>query len=397
MASESSDSELPSNWSQMEDLINNTFDNIISLVIKRRETVLSQLKEFIMEHTCLSNSIEQLKSTISLVQETLNENPVIDVQEKTTVDLRKKLSELEPNVNIHRIFVCNQKELNRALASLGSIEVVPSPYMDKTVPKLAIPAGPVCNLKRPVRLSVDESLDLIAVTDRENSQVCLFSLKGEFINSFGVEYFSYPLAVKIISHSEIIVSDSVKQCISLIHYERNKKRKFKVKLTLEEINSITSLDFDRETDLIYATESISHSLLVLNKEFKTVSELKNKFLFPQNVFVNNEEIYIQDFNNPSLHILTKTSLEVLRSVIARGFNLDTEIPLSFFVDNRGYILVGEMSGEIQVYSPSGQMLHSFAKQRTGLGEIVSPHGVCVLANYDVIVISDNTNYPIQVF
>ena len=399
MASESCEPELAALWSKMEDLVNNTFDNIICLVNERREVVLSQFKQLRDKKNRLSNSIEQLRSTISLVRENLNEDNVIDMQEKTTVNLNVRLTELKSEMNISHVFVCDQKELNRTLTSLGSFEILPLPYMNTaaSVQTLALGNGLDSNLQRPMRLSVDESLDLIAITDPMNNRVCLFSLKGQFINSFGTEYFSHPFAVKIINHNEIIISDSVKQCMSLIHFDRNKKGRFKVKLTLPETIYITALDFDSKTNLIYATESLTHSLLIFNKEFKIVSELKNQFIYPQNIFINNEEVYVQDFNNPSLHILSITSLTVLRSIIPRGISLSTEIPLSFYVDNEGYILIGDLAGVIQVYSPFGQMLHSFSKKGTGLGEISSPNGICVLANYDVIVISNNPNFPIQLF
>ena len=264
-----------SNWSQMKDLVNNTFDNIVRMVNKRREDVLSKLYDLRGENDDLSNSIKQVRSTISLVHEKLKGNNVIDVQEKTTVDLKTKLTELESERNIDHVFVCNQKELNRTLDSLGSFEEFPLYYLNKIEPKFVFPSKSVSNLRRPVKLSVDESLDLIAITDRTNKQVCLFSLNGQFINSFGKEYFLYPYAVKIINHNEIILSDSVKQCIALIHYERNKKGRFRVKSRLTEMHSITALDFDKETNLIYATDSVTHSLLILNKGLKIVRELRS--------------------------------------------------------------------------------------------------------------------------
>ncbi|KAI6653643.1 NHL repeat protein [Oopsacas minuta] len=383
--------------SDMEDLIHNTFDKIISKVNLRREKLISQFRDIQTQKNAIFQSIDQLKSARSILQEKLRINPLSAIQQRTTADIDGALANLQLEASIEHIFVCNEKNLDNALTRLGGFELQPNQYIAKSIPKFAFGADSKSSLRKPVRLSVDESLDLIAVTDSISKQIYLFSLEGKYLNSFGKDYFAHPCAIKIINHNEILVTDYQKEDMSLIQYERGKKEKFKLKLKLNERRCITSLDYDKNNNQIYATESITHSLLIFNKEFKIITDLNNLFLFPQNVVITDTEIYIQDHNNPCFHILSKYTLEFSRSLISRGLHLSTESPLSFTIDQKGCIIIGDKSGVIQVYAPSGQLIHTFAKKGTELGEVYSPTGIFVRSNYDVIVISNSPNYPIQVF
>lgn len=383
--------------SDSEDLINNLFDRIVSKVNLRRETLLLEVRKSRSRKDSIIRSIEDLKSTRSLVQNRLRANDMKEIEERTTSDLNRDMDLLRLELKKECIFVCNENQLDSDLAILGSFEDPPVQYLNECIPKsICCTKSSSMPLKHPMRLCVDESLDIIAVSDWMTKQIYLFTLEGEYLNSFGKEYFSNPCAIKVINGTEMIVSDYENDCMALVRYERNRKGKFKIKLRLNERRYLTSLDYDKDTDLIYTTEPTTHTLFVFNKLFQIISE-RNIFLFPQNVVLTEKQIYVQDYNNPSIHILSKLTLEITRSIIRRGIDLDLEVPLSFSLDNMGRIIMGAKSGVIQVYAPSGQLLHSFANKGSGLGELHSPNGVFVRKNYDVIVISNNPNYPIQVF
>ena len=383
--------------SELEDSINNSFDRIVCKVNSRRETLLSEVRIIRSRKDSIVRSIENLNSTRSFVQDNLRDNELKEIQERTTTDFKKEVETLKLDLRKASFFVCNENQLDNALANLGSIEDPPVQYINKdTSNSICCTKSSSMPLKQPMRLCVDEALDIIAVTDRTNRQIYLFTLEGKHLNSFGKEYFTNPYAIKIINDTEMLVTDYAIDCMALVHYERNRKGKFKIKLRLNERRYLTSLEYDKDTDLIYATESTAHSLLIFNKLFQIISE-QSIFLFPQNVVLTKKQIYVQDCNNPSLHILSKLTLEVTRSIIPRGMNLDLEVPLSFSLDNKGRIIMGVKSGVIQVYAPSGQLLHTFSKMGSELGEVLSPNGVFVKQNYDVIVLSNNPNYPIQVF
>ena len=383
--------------SESENLINNLFDIIISKVNLRRESLLSEMRMIRSRKDSIVRSVENLNSAKSLLQDKLRDNEVQEIQRRTIADFNKEVDKLNLELRKERVFVCDESQLDAALANLGSFEDPPVQYLSKGIPN-SICCTKSCNipLKQPVRLCVDESFDIIAVTDRTNKQIYLFTLKGKYLNSFGKEYFGDPCAIKIINGTEMLVTDYENDCMALVHYERNRKGKFKIKSRLNERRYLTSLDYDQDTDLIYTTEHSTHSLLIFNKHFQIIST-RNIFLFPQNVVLTEKQIYVQDYNNPSLHILSKDTLEITRSIIPRGINLNLEVPLSFSLDKMGRIIMGVKSGVIQVYSPSGQLVHTFSKIGSGLGELLSPNGVFVTKDYDVIVLSNNPNYPIQMF
>ena len=392
----------PTNWEEMENLINNKFREIITKVKEKRDTVLAEIRDLRRKELYLIESIREVERMKYTLEEQMGNNLVIDLQRKTIVEFNEKLSSLrkEQVENTDYMFVFNGKEIERSLSTLGSIQLRPKHYLGKGVPKLTFGNLPENPIKKPVRVSCEEELGLIALTDVPTRQIFLFSLNGDFIQSFGRGYFKFPCAVKIISHKELAVSDFEHQNICKVVYDRDKRTKPKISPVYTQAKTITSLDYDKASDLIYASSSSGHCVLILTREYKFVSSIRGFLLFPQSIFVAEKEIYVLDKNNPALHILCKLSHEKIRSIIPCGIGLELENSAVFTLDQDGYIIIGKCQGPdkmLQVYSQSGQLLHSFSKEGNAEGDVLDPAGIFVTKNRDLLVLSRNSNFPIQLF
>ena len=392
----------PRDWQEMVHLVNTSFDNIIDKVNKRRTKMLTLIKEFEEKETDLYKSIKKFDDMKNTLQEQMNDNLFVDFQQKTSEECEKKLSTLriEANKYTDSMFVFDEKEIDRALSVLGGVELRPKHYLEKGVPKLAFCNLPDNSMHKPIQTSCDEELDLVAVTDVYSRQVFLYSMKGGFIQSFGRNNLKFPYAVKIISETELFVSDFTHQIIYKVKFYRNQANKAKITEFLTGVAAITSMDYDKESKLLYATSSINHCILMITSEGELQSKILNFFIFfPQALCLTKDEIYVLDRQNPALHIFSKSSHEILRSIIPSGIGLNHEVSSDFTLDQDGNILLVEMFGRcsVHIYSPSGQLLHSFSKKGTGLGELIYPTSISVTQNKDILVLSRNPDYPVQIF
>ena len=395
----------PRDWQEMVHLVNTSFDNIIDKVNKRRVKVLTLIKELEEKETDLYKSIKKVDDMKHILEEQMIDNLVASFREKSITDFNDKLSELRKGADIFAdyIFVFDEKEIDKALSTLGGIELRAKHYLGKGVPKLSFGNSPDNPNKHPRRLSFDEELDMIAITSTHDKKVFLYSMKGDFIQSFGEDYFEQPYAIKIISKTELFVSDFIHKTICRIEFERSRTKKQKITYTpvVSGYEYITSIDYDKESILFYATCSTSHCVLIFTREGKIKSKiLESLIIFPQDLFLTKHEIYVLDQQNPTLHIFSKSSHEILRSIIPSGIGLNHEVSQCFTLDQDGNILLVKVHSSlnlVHIYSPSGQLLHSFSKKGNGLGELMNPTSISVTQNNDIIILSQNPDYPIQIF
>ena len=384
-------------WMELEMSVNNAFDKIIFQIEERRTSLLNKIRNIFAKKQNILRSIKQIESTRSLIQVQMKDNYMNEVQAKTLADLNKSLCNLETEAAHENNygFFCDTKEFSRALANLGSIDKDPKPYLFKDKARFSFQK--VKNLLSPTRLSVNEDVGLVCVSDHKGRQLLLFTLEGSFVNSFKLDQLKCPVSVKLINKKEVIVSDYTVDSIFRIEFDINKNNKCKT-LCSRNYLYVTSLDHDGEMDLIYITASLYGSLQILNRTNLTVAgKVEHSFIFPRCVLVKKSEIFVLDCNNPCIHVLSKSTLELIRSVIPQGISLNFSNPLGFAIDNVGRIIVSNFHGnsnQIQVYSPFGQLLHSFPEEESIL---VQPASIYVTKECDVIVISSNPDTPIQVF
>ena len=388
----------PRDWQEIVVLVNTSFDEIVVKVNERRDKVLNLIKELQEKESGIHESIKKVEMVKAILEEQMDDN-LAYLQQKTIAEFSDKLIALRKEAIMYSDyrFVHSKKEIDRALSIFGSLELCPNHYLDRGVVQVAFGILPDNLARQPARFSCDESLDLIALTDVPSRQIFLFSMKGDFIQSFGKDYFKLPFAVKIITDKELVVSDIEHQIICKVAYDRDKRTKPKIS-TSYEANSVTSLDYDKESDLIYAT-SENRCILILTRECKFVSKIEG-FIYPQSLFIAEKEIFVLDKNNPALHVLSKSTHKWIRSIIPRGIDLQLQNADAFTLDQDGYILIGKFStfhNAIQIYSPSGHLVHSFPQKEISLQDEIMPIGIYVTENKDVVVLSQNPNFPIQFF
>lgn len=383
---------------EAERLVHISFNRIIDEVNKRREKVLSNLRDIQDTIPRFMRSINELEVEIAEIENGrgLRENLLHETKESTIKDFKKRIEDFHMQACLADFdyqFVFDDTELKRALSTLGAFEKSPRHYSEKEFAK----SGFEYELKCTGRFSVNEELGLIAVNNRNEKKICYFDLnKGKYISSFKLE--SYPVcAIEIIDKQEIALS--VFHSKSIMTVQNNPRDKTPAKSLSEmkgKLEAVTSICYDKQSDRIYAVSSTKHSLYILNRELSDHKILSLPCRFPQSIRITVKEIFILDCGNPCLHILSKDeTILFLRSIIPRGSDLIIDNPSCFAVDKDGSIII-PIRNKMNIFSSSGQLLRSFPVNQN-LDTISQSIGVFVTQNYEIILLTDAPKFPIQIF
>ena len=393
-----------SKWDNLEIQINTFCDSLIDRVNEKRFNLLQQIRDSRSQARHTEDSVDQLKKGISVLETELRGNRVKDCQEKMLKEMNLEIKSLRlttPSPSDYMLLSAGSETVDTSVDKLACVVKVPKQYMCKDLPKYTIGKNQKFVLRFPRSISVSEPLDLVAIVDKGCKSIFLFTLSGKFINQFGDKHLEYPVSVKITSAGDFYVTDA-RAKNSILKF-RPVKGDMQAKILLQcavygKYEYCTGLDFDTSTSLLYVTLSTEHAVAVFSQDLV----LRDKFIpsvyFPQDIKVTNEEIFILDFNNPCLHVLSKSTRAILRSIVPRGITLPLKTAAFFCFDRDGNIIISDAQNHnIQVYSASGVLLHTLSQEGHSIGEVYVPSGVYVTGDYDVIVASQNSNFPVQIF
>lgn len=392
------------NWNDLEYQVHSFCDKLIAKTNEKRFYLLQKIQDAKYQAKHIEDSVKQLTNGISLLEIELKGNNVRDCQEKMLKEMNMEIKSLlltTPAPSDYMLISANTNTLSSTVDNLAHIVKVPKQYICKDVPKYTIAKKQKFVLKYARSISVDETLDLVAVVDKGCKSVFLFTISGKFVNQFGEKHLEYPVSVKIANSQDIYVTDaSVNN--SILKFRANKGRFFD-KIQLASVVSgkyeyPTGLEYDTSSNLLYVTLSTEHSIGVFSQNLQLKEKFSPNVYFPQDIKVTPDEIFVLDFNNPCLHVISKQTRTTIRSIIPRGITLPLETAAFFCLDRQGNIVISDpQNNNIQIYSSTGLLLHTLSQKGHSIGEVYVPSGVYVTHNDDIIVASQNSNYPIQIF
>ena len=381
-------------WNEAEELVNNSFNRIIDEVNNRREIVLTNLRCVRDIIPTFMRSIKQLEDQISKIEEGMTEDLLHTTKESMISELTDRISEIRMEAKFDHQFVFDDTELKRALTVLGGFEKFLRHYSEKKFTK----SGFKYELQNSGRFSVSGELGLIALNNRNERKINYFDITSEkFISSFKLDSHPPAYAIEIINEQEITLSVfQTESIITMLFNPRDKKIRAKlISETNVNLETITSIRYDNQSDHIYAVSSTKHCINILDRKLALLEVVSLPCMFPQSICVTREEIYILDCGNPCLHILSKCTRKILKSIIPRGTDLRIDLSNCFAVDKDSNIIIPD-NNWINIFSPSGQLLRSFPVKQN-LDTISEPISVFVTDNYDIILLSKAPKYPIQIF
>ena len=379
---------------ETETLINDYFDRIIDEVNERRNCVLTDFRDIHESSVRITRSIGQLEDTKNNVEAGITENILCDEKKNFTRDIERKIRNLKlEKLSIEDVdyqFVFDDKKLKKVLSTLGVFEKSPKHYLSKSCMKygfeIPFKSGKVG------KSSVDEESQIIAIHSPNENALVYFDFFGSLLSHLRIGSCA-TVEIELINYEEVLISISDSKCILRIQFNPREQIEGTFVSKSEEIEGIISLSYDKQCDQIYALSSVQNSIYIFEQNLTLLITVKISFAFSQSLFVGEERIYILKSDTPCIHVLSKSNKRKVKSIQCK--RSDADEPTSFFIDRNENIIL-TLKNLIEIYSPSGRLLHSITLNQDP-NTIIQPISVFVTLNYKIIVLSDASKYPIQIF
>ncbi|KAI6645711.1 hypothetical protein LOD99_12974 [Oopsacas minuta] len=388
------DTQQLTNWDEIEYELNTAFDLMILNVNRRRANLLDKMNFLRAECRDMPELIQQMKEQLdSLGSQMSNIAKQFHTQE----------IELWENGISKYQFVWNADEMNLLLDKLGEIVKFPLAYQNKNVPKLTFGTEPGPGIRLASGFAVDEKCGLIAVGELETESILIYNMAGEFVNTITDNQITIPNSITFGENCSLYISNYHHQSVLKFSSKKNDLSQdiildIVIDLSQFEYGYISALDFDQTSKRLYGTLEKYHKILIFDTELTLIDIFNPGLQFPQDIKVKNNNIFVLDYSNPCFHIISKLNQMKLFSIISRGTNFKFNSPQLFSLDSESNIFVTDIiNHKILMYTPSGQLTQVLFDCGQSKGELFVPAGVHVTATNQIIVLSQNTLYPIQIF
>jgi len=205
--------------------------------------------------------------------------------------------------------------------------------------------------KAPVSIYVTQEHNIFFSVPWEN-RVDLFSQEGNFIKSYGDSVrdycFLYPTSISISNDEKIFIVDNMNN--SVLIFDINKNFKSKINYNFEHPNGVT-IDENGNIYIIskYTGEIVSYDKNLILR-FKIENFSNDSFLFPSDLYVYKDKLYIVDSYNDRI-VIFSTDGNFIKTFgqYGKGF-YEFDFPTSIFVDkNENIFILDNGNKRIMVY------------------------------------------------
>ena len=363
----------------------------------------------------IANEIEQLSLSKGQLEDTMKDNVMKEILQRTIAEIDEKISQLKilrkkekemENVD----FEWNQ-ELESKLNTLGAIRVnsekksseLISEYKKKGVP-LAVFGKHIDNKSNnpgifcyPQSISVDIDTNLFYICDYSNHRVQVFNKIFQFLFMFS-EKMNGPCGICILQEKVYVTQYRI-NCLNIYSLQGKLLNSVGKKGNGElEFKDPRGVAVSTEWRRIYICDFSNHRVQCLNLDLSFncfISDIR----YAEDVKLTAEEIVVLCCKNPCIRIYN-TSHQLSRQMISRGEDSANQILLGnrFLLDSDLNIILTDRKRHcVCIFSYTGALIHKFGKEGEEKGEFIEPTGITMDSEGRIVVVSHNPNHCIQLF
>ena len=379
-------------------------------VLQDREAdLLAKLRELEEDFIgdVMSKRIEKLNlSKVGLV-ETLTDNPDKEVLKKSTapidasiLELKRKLQNVKDTyksvtLDWDKLSLTGDILLNgvtkRQVRDYKKIEMPVVTFGKHSKYESSSP-GVFCY---PTGLTIDPTTNYLYICDGGNNRVQVFNKSFEFLFQFS-DKMDRPVDI-CIKRNKVYVTQFLSNLLTVYSTDGKclKSVGGKGKNHLE-FDGPRGLDISTKLNRIYITEYGNDRIHCLNIDLSFHSIIDN-IDRARDVKLTPEEIVVLSCRDPCVSLYSY-SHQLIREMIRYGETCQLKFPARFVLDTSSNILLSDYSSHcICVYSYRGEFLHKFGKEGDQKGYFIQPVGITICSLGRIIVTTNNSNHPIQIF
>ena len=381
-------------FSEVEREINLIFNVIFDVVRKRKETLLTELRDLKKKHEEKKveslnqiGDLEASKEELTLYYQKLKINVAKLEMEKTIQGLEQQLFEIKRDLSTTSVlFSCDTHKMGQDIANFGQLQIsTVQNTRDYTL--IESPAKSVSKfgyneeeLNKPRGVYIDSSTEIVYIADSANARIQTWTMDGEFVAEFGKQELKYPYGTTILDGA-IFVTDLDSSSIlkfNLFDYSliaRSDVISPKCKLT-------NPYGICSEADEVFVVHS-EKLIEVFKTDLANTRSISGCIKCCADIKVKNSILYLLELKKNEIKLLNSKKGNLIRSVVTKKDGLIFGYACHFCLDqNNNFLITNWKTNHIKITSEEGDLIHLI--DTTGWN-CTEPMGISICNNKIVVV------------
>ena len=390
-------------------------DQLVLRVNERRHALLTEVREkrqkMAARETRRQVSEQQLLATKAQIERLLKENLLRETQERILAEVEQKLLEVRRPLPQTRLeFRSQHGHLKQLIAGLGElleeeVPVVPRYQAMRPVVAVGKKGKAPGELYYPHVVAIERNSNQIYVAEAGYSlvdtfaRISIFSEGGEYLNSFTHQDMKWPWGIAI--HGDnVYVSDTGASAVFQFILGNDIQLVAKVGtwgFGIGQFDNPYSLAVSNNGD-VYVADCYNNRIEILNSSLQHIRTLtQERINRPADVKLTADTVYVLCAESPCVRVFSQAG-EMLRSVVSMGEQMQVKWPNYFCIDSYENIIISDSgANDIKVFSKEGTHVHTIGREGQQAREFQCPSGLALTNSLNLVVVSNNTNYRLQIF
>ena len=257
----------------------------------------------------------------------------------------------------------------------------------------------------PNAVAIDSNSNQIYVAEGEYplfgtfARISIFSEGGEYLNSFTHQDMKRPCGIAI-DGDNVYVSDTGVHAVFQFKLGNDIQLVAKVGTEGYGIGQFSypySLAVSNNGD-VYVADWYNHRIEILNSSLQHIRTLtQERINRPADIKLTADTVYVLCWESPCVRVFSQAG-EMIRSVVSRGQQMQVIDPNYFCMDSYENIIISDSRArDIKVFSREGAHIHTIGREGELAGEFIPPRGLALTNELNLVVVSSNINYRLQIF
>ena len=389
--------------------INQLFDHLIMCLQQRRVALITTYRDtrdgIAARTIARARKEEELIALKAHTEQSLQMNELRETQERILAELEQALAEVRvPQLETRVVFRGNCGHLEQVIAGVGEVVEEEAPVVPRyeemrsivAVGKIGQAPGELWN---PRGVAIDENSNLIYVAEwLDSCRVSIFSETGEFLNTFTHQDMREPWGIAI-HRDNLYVTDIGVHAVFQFKIEADMRLVAKLGSEgsgMGQFNSPHGLTVSTN-GYVFVADYNNHRIQVLDslhfQRFITHQTME----YPCDVKLTPDEVYVLCRDSPCILVFSHAG-EKIRSLITYGTGMQIGLARFLCLDSKQNLLISDWrNNQVRIFSKEGTHLHTIGQPGQEVGMFHSPRGIVLTKNMNLIIVSENNNYSLQIF
>ena len=332
-------------------------------------------------------------------------NELRETQERILAELEQALAEVRvPQPETHVVFRGNCGHLEQVIAGVGELveeEVAVVPRYEEMRPIVAVGKEGQApgELWDPLGVAIDENTNLIYVAEGVSCRISIFSETGEFLNTFTIQDMRWPWGIAI-HRDNLYVTDTGVHAVFQFKIEADMRLVAKVG---SRGSGMGLFNYPRGLSVstngnVFVADCQNNRIQILDDSLHFQRFITHQTMeYPRDVKLTPDEVYVLCDVSPCILVFSHAG-EKIRSLITRGTGMQIRSAYFFCLDRKQNLLISDWRiDQVRIFSKEGTHLHTIGEPGHEVGMLYGPRGIVLTKNLNLIIVSRNSNYRLQIF